>query len=150
MRQIIIQENPLVKSISGSDFRFYPDIAADSEMSIYGGKVTKFKIPFRVKILSGGKIDLDFTLSEELAKEGVSLLGAYWDGVHVTAYVTCLNGFNVTVSSTMPILTGTLVQVVSYRQVSEQLLDGVVNLNESGSVVKVDDKPDIKTRKRKK
>lgn len=151
MRQIIIAKNPLIKEMSGSRIKFfYPPITDgdNKDLILEGGKAKKVTIPFAVKIVSGGTLDLDFKISQDLASYAVSLLGAYWDGSKVTAYLMPLVDTEVHVPATIPILEGTLVQVTTYRQVSEKIL-GADMVSVDG-VLRLDKKIERKRRNRKK
>jgi hypothetical protein len=157
MKQVVIYKNSLIKELSGSQIEFYPNVPESESIPMESGKVNLIKIPFSVKVLAGGKLDLDFKLSKILAENGVQLLGAYWDGKEVKAYFMPLEGMDVSISGDTPILIGTLVQVMSYRQVEAEILGGVVDLNQSGSAVVLETKEEEprneqakKSKKRKK
>lgn len=138
MKQVIIQKNPLIKELTGSQIEFY---SPTTETNLVGGKVNTVKIPFSVKVLSGGKLDLDFKISQKLAENGVNLLAAYWDGKEVSAILMPLEGMDVSVDQSVPLLVGTLVQVMTYRQVTDQVLGGSMDTEKSGSVIQLDVKP---------
>jgi hypothetical protein len=140
MKQVIIQKNPQIKETTGSQIEFYPT----GDTVLQGGKVNKIKIPFVAKILSGGKLDLDFKLSQKLAEHGVNLLGAYWNGKEVSAILMPLEGHDVEFGEDVPVLVGTLVQLVSYRQVSGQILGGTMDTEKSGAVLVLDVAPQEK------
>ena len=148
MKQVIIQKNPLIKELTGSQIEFYSPF---EQTNLVGKKVTILKIPFSVKVLSGGKLDLDFKISKKLAENGVSLLGAYWDGKEIQAMLMPVEDMEVTFNQDVPILIGTLVQVATYRQVSNQILGGDMDVEKSGAVIVLGVKPkEHKTTKAKK
>ena len=153
MRQIIIAKNPLVKSQSGSRIDFFhppsPDENAPDYIVLDGGKPKKITIPFSVRIIGGGTFDLDFKISKDLAAYAVNLLGAYWDGEKVTAYLMPLSETEVHVPLKVPILLGTLVEVATYRQVEDRIIGATVVSTESG-VMRLDKKVERKRRKPKK
>jgi hypothetical protein len=150
MKQVIIQSNKLIKELAGSDIEIYAPTLDGEDIQMTCGKLFHLKIPFNVKVLSGGRLDLDFKLSHTLAKNGVSLIGAYWDQQEINAYFMPLEGIDVTIGANVPVLTGTLMQVVSYRQVELDLLDGVVDLNKSGDALSVDLSPAVPKKGKKK
>lgn len=150
MKQILIQKNSQIKEESGSRIRFF-NKADDSEFSleIDSDHVAKIMIPFKAKILSGGTLDLDFSLTEEMAAAGVTLLGAYWNGVHITAYYRALDGTSVKVPSTSAVLVGTLVAVTTFRQIEDGILGNVMNVRKSGEVIAIEPAPAAKNKRRR-
>jgi len=145
VNNVVITKNPLIKELSGSRIEFYHprpsasmsvDTLSTQYVTLVGAKANRVVIPFAVNVVGGSLLDLDFKISEQLAAVGVNLTGAYWDGEQVTAYVMPLDGTDVQVDLSTPILVGTLVQVVNYRQVSDKLIgakslgttNGVLNL----------------------
>lgn len=156
MNNVVITKNPSIKELSGSRIEFYhpkpavpdvPGVEAMKFVTLAGGKANRLVIPFSVNVVSGAELDLDFKLSEELAQVGVSLTGAYWNGKEVTAYVMPLDGTDVRVDIRTPLLIGTLVQVVSYRQVSEKIT-GAKSLGTANGVLQLEVKSDKKTRRK--
>ena len=141
MKQVLIQKNEQIRELSGSRLEFYKDLSVDDGepgTSISDREVTKLKIPFKAKILSGGTLDIDFSLPEGVAAQGVTLLGAYWNGDYVTAYMRSIQDLNAYVKNEDPLLVGTLVQVTTMRQIESKMLGGVVNVEGSGSALKID------------
>lgn len=148
MKQILIQKNDQIRELSGSRIEFYnkSETLSDGDsgyrgVSIDDRRVTKVTFPFSAKILSGGTLDLDFTLPEEVAAKGVSLLGAYWDGSQITAYFRALMDLPQFVRDIEPLLIGTLVQVTTMKQIETDMLNGVVNVEESGKALSITTKP---------
>lgn len=149
MRQILISKSDQIEELAGSQINFKHKADEDGQtLTIYADTLTRISIPFRAKIMAGGKLDLDFKLPEKLASMGVSLLGAYWDGQAVTAYMRSC--FNVVVGLEVgeTILVGTLVQLVTYRQIDESIMSGMVNSTDQGDVLMITPKPS-KSRQRK-
>lgn len=144
MKQILISKNKQIKALSGSQIEF----TLEEMSNINGSELLKLEIPFKAKIMSGGKLDLDFSLPEDLAAKGISLLGAYWDGKTVKIYLRAIEGSSINLFPGDKILIGTLVQVVSYRQVEDGLLEGVVNVDQSGKVLAIE-KPKSRRKPRK-
>jgi hypothetical protein len=158
VNNVVITKNPSIKELSGSRIEFYhprppASVVADVEASKYlmlaGAKANRIVIPFSVNVVGGAELDLDFKLSEELAQVGVSLTGAYWNGEAVTAYLMPLDGTDVRVDVRTPLLIGTLVQVVNYRQVSDKII-GAKSLGTSNGVMQLEVKSDKKTRRKAK
>jgi hypothetical protein len=147
VKQIIIAKNPSIKQLSGSRIKFFQVQNDDTKVLVLEcGKPKRVTIPFSVKILSGGTLDLDFKISQDLAAAGVSLLGAYWNGEQVTAYLMPLQDTEVHVPSTIPILEGTLVQVTTYRQVEERVMGAKAVFE--GGVLRLDKKVERKRRRK--
>ena len=158
MKQVLIQKNDQIKELSGSRIEFYKRTDEEEKLpgvkyglSVDDREVTKVSIPFAAKILSGGTLDLDFTLSENAAAKGISLLGAYWDGKVVTAYLRAVMNLPQFIAENEPILVGTLVQVTTMKQIETDMLNGVVEVAKSGqAIVVLDNKPSKRTRARRK
>lgn len=149
MKQVLIQKNDQIKELSGSRIAFYHEGVED--VRIDDRHVTKLTIPFKAKILSGGTLDLDFTLPEHVAELGISLLGAYWNGSEVTVYFRALENFARNLPVEKPMLIGTLVQVTTMKQIETEMLNGVVEVEQSGqAIVILDNKPSKRSRARRK
>jgi len=138
MRQLLIAKNEQIKELSGSRIKFYHKNLEGRELRIDGQTVTKVTIPFSAKILSGGTLDLDFKVSEELAQAAVTLLGAYWDGKVVTAYFKALNDTVAVVPNDTALLNAVLVQVTTFRQIEEGILGGVMSVDQSGKAISLE------------
>ena len=154
MKQILIQKNDQIKELSGSRIEFYhrTDLADPSEahgLNVDDREVTKVVFPFSAKILSGGTLDLDFALSEGVASKGVSLLGAYWDGKQVTAYLRSIMSLPQWIPDTQAVLVGTLVQVTTMKQIEAALLTGSIDTDKSGPAIVVLDNKQKRRRTRK-
>lgn len=158
MKQVLIQKNDQIKELSGSRIEFYRKVEnADGEyidqpgLHVDDRDVTKVTFPFAARILSGGTLDLDFTLPEAVASKGVSLLGAYWDGKQVTAYLRSIMSLPQWIPEAAPVLIGTLVQVTTMKQIETEMLNGVVEVEASGqAIVILDSKPSKRSRARRK
>jgi hypothetical protein len=150
MRQILIASNPQIKQLAGSQIEFlYQSNAGDPlVLELLGGKPTAVRIPFSAKIISGGTLDLDFKLPESIAERGIQLLGAYWDGKVVTAYLSALLDNPTIIPDGASILIGTLVQLATYRQISEGTLGSIVDLNAETLTVTTKPKQERKRRKK--
>jgi hypothetical protein len=92
-------------------------------------------------ILTGGNVTVKFELSKELAKMGVLLLGAYYEKDEVEAVLMSTSSEVILVKNKTHVLTGTLIETASYRQVDE-LSNLILNVK-SASAAKA-------TKKRKK
>jgi hypothetical protein len=151
MNNVVITKNPSIKELSGSRIEFYhpPTPMSIQHIDLAGAKANRVVIPFSVNVVGGAELDLDFKLSEELAQVGVSLTGAYWNGEAVTAYLMPLDGTDVRVDIRTPLLIGTLVQVVNYRQVSEKIT-GAKSLGVTNGVLNLQLASDKKTRRKAK
>jgi len=158
---IVVGKNPLIKELSGSRIEFFapppsdptPGTVAAKEMILVGGKTSRIVIPFSVRVIAGGKLDLDFSVSEKLAAAGVNLIGAYWDGSKVTVYLMPLEGIDVHVPFSVALIVGTLVQVATYKQVQEGVVGAMVSgFSEEGVMIldKKSEKRVAKTRKARK
>jgi hypothetical protein len=149
MRQVLVAKNDSIREVSGSRIEFYPakEQLSDGYFGVDELHVTKVSFPFRAKIVSGGRLDMDFTIPQKLAEAGVNLLGAYWDGEMVTAIYKAIGGTSISIEAGTPVLVGTLVEVVSMRQIEERVAGGVVNVDKSGQVVALDMEQPKKTRK---
>jgi hypothetical protein len=147
---IVLVKNPNIKELSGSRIEFFhPFSLAGKDVVLEGAKANKVIIPFSAKILAGGKLDLDFALSERLAAVAVNLLGAYWNGKEVTAYLMPLEGMDVHIPSDCPLVVGTLVQVTTYRQVEEGVAGAVVTGHDNGVLqITKDETPKAKRTRR--
>ncbi len=155
MKQVLIRKNDQIREMSGSRISFYHkaervegDLIDQPGLSISDTDVTKVVIPFQAKIVSGGTLDLDFSLPEAVASKGINLLGAYWDGQNVTAYLRSLQNLPQFINEEDPVLIGTLVQVTSMKQIEDEVLGGQVVSDKSGAVLDI--KPDGKKRRNRK
>ncbi len=157
MRQVLIRKNAQIRELSGSRITFrnkseniedgrFGD--GDPGTAINDERVTKFVFPFEAKIMAGGTLDLDFSLPEPLAKAGISLLGAYWDGKQVTAYMRALSETSLFVKDTEDLLIGTLVQVTTMKQIEDAIL-GDQRAESGGQALQIkDNKPKRKPRRK--
>jgi hypothetical protein len=147
---IVLTKNPLIKELSGSRIEFFhpPSNDAKKPIVLVGGKANVVRIPFKVKVIAGGKLDLDFVLSEKLAAAAVSMLGAYWDGQEVVLYLMPLSGFDVHITEDVALAVGTLVQVTTYRQVEEGIAGALVKTGDHG-VMQVEKKEEKRKATRK-
>lgn len=118
MRQILIKQNKDVKTISGNRFDFCAK-KDQHDLVLSPDEVKIFKFPFKVDVVSGGKIDLDFTLAKQLAVEGVMLLGAYLENGKVTIALMNLSKDVLHLEDEYTIAYGTLVEIATFRQVAE-------------------------------
>lgn len=157
MRQVLIRKNDQIKEQSGSRISFYhktdnPESSEVAGLSVSDREVTKVTFPFAAKIVSGGTLDLDFSLPENVAAKGVSLLGAFWDGQKVTAYLRSIMNLPQFIKDDEPVLIGTLVQVTTMRQIEDAILgDKKLDADKSGNaLVILDTKPVKKPRARRK
>lgn len=148
MKQILIAKNSQIKELAGSRIEFY--LNKDQHVIVSDESLVKIEIPFKAKIMSGGTLDLDFSVPQNLASRGVSLLGAYWDGKMITAYMRAMPLMAVGLNNEEPVLVGTLVQVVTYRQINDMMLNASVDAEKSGDVLVVSEKPKRKGGRRKK
>ena len=138
MKQIIIKKNPLIKELTGSRVSFS---SGPEKVVMIGGKVFTMKIPFSVTVLSGGTMDMDFKVSRHLAENGVNLLGAYWENNHeIVACFMPLEDTEVHIDPMTPVLIGTLVQVVSFRQTDGELLGATLVTEKSGGAIVIEPK----------
>jgi hypothetical protein len=119
MRQVLIEKNELINEISGSKIKFEVNDIEILPFSIdKHGVMVRF--PFSVKSLSGGKLDLDFSLPKDLVSKGVCLMGAYWENNEITAYLTSTLD-KVEVEKNDVFLIATLIEVVYFRQISKEV-----------------------------
>jgi hypothetical protein len=153
MKQVLIRKNDQIKELSGSRISFYhktdnPEPNAHLGVSVSDRQITKLVFPFAAKIVSGGTLDIDFSLPENVASKGITLLGAYWDGTKVTAYLRSILDLPQWIPEEEPVLIGTLVQVTTMRQIEDALLgDYKLNEEKSGAAL-VLEKEEPKPKKR--
>jgi hypothetical protein len=147
VRQVLIKLNSQVKALSSDKFEFCLDKSRHN-LDFEPGKVTPAKFPFEIKVLSGGKIDLNFTLNAKLAEAGVMLLGAYRENNIVSATFMNLGDEILSIEDGYPVLEGQLMETVTYRQIEEGNIGDVQVVGSDGNALVVN-KPQ-KTKKNKK
>ena len=124
MRQVLIAKNDEIKGISGDEFTVL-STRVDIQ-SIKAECITFYHVPVKVDVVTGGTVKLKFSLPKELAFKGVVLLGAYYEGGVIEAAFRSLEGVEVDVPEGTPILTVTLTETVRFRQISPEILGGMV------------------------
>lgn len=120
MRQVLIEQNGLIKELSGSKIEFEVNDIEIQPFSInkHGAMV---RFPFSVKSISGGKLDLDFSLPKSLVSKGIHLMGAYWENNEITAYLLNITENEVNVLKDDVFLVANLIEVVYFRQISKEV-----------------------------
>jgi hypothetical protein len=115
MRQVLIQKNESISDLANdrvvllSDERTLPEIK--------GSGVTLVRFPLKMSVIAGGSINIKFELSKQLAKNGAMLLGAFYEEGEVEAIFMSSSGSALQLKNKTPVLVGTLVETVRYRQI---------------------------------
>lgn len=120
MRQVLIEQNGLIKELSGSKIKFEVNDIEIMPFTI-GKTGAMVRFPFSVKSVSGGKLDLDFSIPESLASKGICLMGSYWENNEVTAYLLNTSDSDVEVLKNDVFLIATLIEVVYFRQIAKEV-----------------------------
>ncbi len=121
MRQVLISSNALIKELSGDKIVVLSDHKLFS--SVGDSSVTTVRFPLEINVLTGGDVNIKFELSKELALAGVILLGAYHEGgVVEAAFIKASTGTTLTFPDTTPVLVGTLIETVRYRQIDSAVI----------------------------
>ena len=136
MRQILIKINKDVKSLAGNSFEFCANKGLHN-LVFAPDKINTMKFPFKIQVMSGGRIDLTFTTPKGLAEAGIMLLGAYLEESEVVASFMNLMDEEVSVEDGYPVLKGLLVEIVNYRQISEGLVNTEVKIVSDGKSLTV-------------
>ena len=141
MRQILIAKNPQIKELSSH--RVTLVAGKDSLKLIRGTGLTLTRIPLTFDVLTGGHVTFKFDLPLLLFKKGVLLAGAYWDGNEVEVAFMSSTGADVEITEGLPILVGTLIETVRFRQIDSTVLGNL-------TIVKTEGNKALKIEKKKK
>lgn len=117
MRQILIKKNIELKSLYGDQIELLSNEKSLSQVK--GEGVTLVRFPLKMDVITGGNLTVKFELSKNMAKMGVILLGAYYENSEVEAILMSGSSQPIQVKNKTHILTATIVETATYRQVDE-------------------------------
>lgn len=115
MRQVLINKNKKIKKLSDNQIVIMSSDDTITEVKSNG--VTLARFPFKFEVISGGNVDIKFELPKDMAKKGVILLGAFYEQGEVEAIFTTVSSQKISLENDTPVLVGTLIETVKYRQV---------------------------------
>jgi hypothetical protein len=146
MKQILIKKNPDIKEIAGSNINIYNK---NEKVVIDGTALIYIRIPLKIEVLNGGKFELNIRLHKNLIQKGVFLIGAYYENDEVTALFTTFDGHKVIIEPNEPILIGTLIEPIVYRQIDDEVVGGFTVVKSQDSTLKLEEKPKNKRKTKK-
>lgn len=121
MRQVIVKKTKRVKEEVFDNFK----LSFDEPLLIKTG-LNKIKLENPILIMSGGKINWNAQLSEEMVISGIVMPGVYFKDEHIVAYVFNTNNQPIEVSAGLPVLELKAYETVSARQVSQEFNNVIV------------------------
>jgi hypothetical protein len=146
MKQILIKKNPDIKEIAGSNVNI---CNKNEKVVIDGIALIYIRIPLKIEVLNGGKFELNIRLHKNLIQKGVFLIGAYYENDEVTALFTTFDGHKVIIEPNEPILIGTLIEPIVYRQIDDEVVGGFTVVKSQDSTLKLEEKPKNKRKTKK-
>jgi hypothetical protein len=146
MRQILIAKNETISTTVGDEVVLLSDLTRDSVLST--AFISFFDLPLKLDLLSGGKVKLIFTLHRDLAFKEIYLLGAYLDNDVVRAAFKNLSDVDLYLAPGTPLLTATLIETVSYRQIDLDVRGNMTIKKDGGKSIKVEPKSSKKKGKK--
>jgi hypothetical protein len=146
MKQILIKKNPDIKEIASSNINIYNK---NETVIIDGTQFVYIRVPLKIEVLNGGKFELDIKLHKNLIQKGVFLIGAYYENDEVTALFTTFDGHKVIIEPNEPILVGTLIEPIVYRQIDDEVAGGFTIVKTQDSTLRLEEKPKNKRKTKK-
>jgi hypothetical protein len=118
MRQILVKENSVLKTISGDhleltigEFNNHVDLELTQGVNLLRAKLA-------LSVVSGGYFKLQFQLGQTAARLGVVLHGAYWENDEVVVAVTPTT-LPTVLSAQSVLVIGNIYETAKFRQVKE-------------------------------
>jgi len=146
MKQILIKKNPDIKEIAGSNITIYNK---NEQVIIEGNKLVYVRIPLKLEVLNGGKFELNLKLHKNMLQKGIFLIGAYYENDEVTALFTTFDGHKAIIEPNEPILIGTLIEPMVYRQIDDEVVGGFTIVKTQDATLKLEEKPKNKRKTKK-